>query len=450
MGIRKFVQLIFIIGIIIGGIWLVKEKFWYKPKASIVCSDCNIVLIEIDPLRADALSAYGNSRVITPAIDALAKNGFVFTQAYAVAPWTLPSAMSLMTGTYPSAHRITNKEQILSTKEELIPARLAPEIYTFAEHLKSNGYMTGGFAGGAALSASYGFSRGFDEYASGDAFDGLPAVVPPAINFIRMHQKEKFFVFIHGFDAHGQYVPSEGYNYWFTKDYTGKLTGSSQEQKLLREEGVTNGRIFLTQEDADFLRGIYDEKVVAADQMIRSVMSELRSLNLMGKTIIVFTSNHGDEFYEHGRIDHGMTLYDEVLHIPFIMTVPGMYQHKNIKTQVRNIDIVPTILDIIGYPPSSQFKEQLLGTSLVPAMLGIDMRLYLYAETDYRYATFKRAIRTWDAWKLITDEETQSKEVYNISNDPKEFENILSKDEGKEAELMGNLVRHMTAFGQKK
>lgn len=421
----------------------------------IACNDCNVVLIALDPLRADALSSYGNPRNTTPTLDALAKKGFLFTQAYAVAPWTLPSAMSLMTGTYPSVHRIINKELIPQGGQEevLVPARLAdaaPYITTVATNLKAQGYATGGFAGGAALSASYGFDQGFDVYKSGDAFNGLPTVLPEAIAFIRSHVSEKFFVFIHGFDVHGQYIPMGGYDRRFVSEYTGKLKGTTEEQKALREEGVVSGRIYLTPEDVAFLRSIYDEKVARADKVISSVINEIETLKLSEKTIVIVTSNHGDEFYEHGRIDHGMTLFDDVLHIPLIMVIPGTAGNIKIPTQVRNIDIIPTIFSLIGETPGPQFREQLRGMTLVPALTGKDLRLNVFAETSYRYATFQKAVRTWDQWKLVTDEEAQMKQLYDINKDPKELKDLFPGGGGKAAELIDVLYTHTLSLQQTK
>ena len=433
----------------------VRQVFFRGSGTQVQCKDCNILLVVIDPLRADALSAYGNPRNTTPSLDALAKKGYVFTRAYSVAPWTLPAAMSLMTGTYPSTHGVLNKELIpKDPKAEFIPARLsqtAPGITTLAQNLKSLGYVTGGFAGGAALSASYGFDKGFDEYASGDAFDGLPSVLPKAMEFIRKHRKEKMFLFIHGFDVHGQYIPPGGLDRRYVSDsYRGDLTGSTEEQKSLREEGVKNGKIFLTGEDVSFLRSIYDEKAARLDMSVQKIISEIESLQLSEKTIVIFTSNHGEEFYEHGRIDHGMTLFDEVLRIPLIMVIPGTAGNKQIPTQVSNIDIIPTIFSLIGKTPDPQFGNQLRGISLVPAFSGKDFRQNVFAETSYRYATFQKAVRTYDQWKLITDDESQVKQLYDINKDPKELEDIFSGSNPKASELIDALYTHRSSLQQTK
>lgn len=434
--------------IFVGVGWLLSARFT-NTEHPIVCKDCNIILISIDPLREDAVPLYKNDRLVTPWIGSLTESGFVFGQAYAVAPWTLPSAMSLMTGVYPSMHGIINKEHVSSDRNSPItPSRLsdsAPHLRTLAEDLKENGYVTGGFAGGAALSSTYGFDKGFDEYTSGDAFDGLPTSAPMAVDFIRKHRNEKMFVFIHGFDVHGQYIPTGGYERMFVRNYSGTLNGSTEEQKQFREEGVKNGRIFLTPDDAKFLRGLYDEKVVRLDEMIGVLIREIRAQKIADKTIIIFTSDHGDEFYEHGRIDHGMTLFDEVLHVPLYIVVPG-YSGRKIMSQVRNIDIAPTVLSLIGKEAHSDSSPKIAGVSLTPLMRGKVIPLDVFAETSYRYATFQKAVRTPDSWKLIIDEETQNKELFNIEKDPGELDDLTRREDEMESALLRKFIEFKNTY----
>lgn len=406
------------------------------PKKAALCKGCNILLIVLDPLRADAVGVH------TPTLTALAKRGYVFTNAMAVAPWTLPSAMSLMTGTYPSTHNIINKDLI--GNQSLIPASLAsasPSLRTLATELKESGYVTGAFVGGAALASSYGFDQGFDVYESDGNFMGLSERLPNALAFIRDHQKEKTFVTLHGFDVHGQYIPPGGLDRRFVSaSYTGKLNGSKEEQKTLREEGVTQGRVLLASQDVAFLRAIYDEKVERADSVIATLLKEYESLGLLDSTIIVISSHHGDEFYEHGRIDHGMTLYDEVLHIPLLIIIPGNKKDMRISDQVRNIDIPSTLFSLINYIPSSAFAAQTQGVSLLPLMEGKRLSLDIYPETEYRYATKQRGVRSWDGWKLISDEESSSRQLFNLREDPKETNNIYGRGFDKESELVSKLL----------
>jgi len=412
------------------------------------CQDCNVILIAIDPLRADGLHALGNPRSVTPTLDTLAKQGFLFTNAFAVSSWTLPSAMSVLTGTYPSVHKIINKELIGQTEQQgLVPADLrtaSPDISTLATIFKANGYITGGFAGGAALDPSFGFNEGFDTYSSTGEFEGLPTVVPKALDFIRSHTNDRMFILLHGFDTHGQYIPPGGLTKKFVDPlYHGTLTGSTEEQKALREDGVLQGETHLTPSDTQFLHAIYDEKIERADSQIATFLSAYRSLHIPRKTIFIFTSDHGEEFYEHGRIDHGMTLYDEVIHVPLIIVVPGATAGVRVQNQVRIIDIMPTVLALAGITPNAAVRSQMEGVSLVPTMHGVNQQLDVFAETAYRYATSLRSIRTWDGWKLIYDQETSTSHLFNMHTDLKELNNLTGTGNPMESKLMTKLVQYI-------
>lgn len=443
------------VGLIVGLTVFVAGLVWFLMGSSgrtvippTVCKDCNILLIVMDPLRKDALGSLGNARAATPVLDGLANGSYLFENAVTVAPWTLPSAMSLMTGVYPSTHGITNKDIVRGDgSRSMVPASLAkasPWLRTLAEELKAAGYATGGFAGGSALSMSYGFDKGFDVYESGEGFMGISDVSPKAIEFVRNHKQNKLFVMLHGFDVHGQYVPQGGYDKRYVSLlYDGKLTGTAEEQKKIREEGVMLGRTFLRPEDRDFLRAIYDEKVARMDAAVGEFLAAYAKEVPLNKTIIIFTSNHGDEFYEHGRIDHGMTLFDEVIRIPLFIRVPGNTQGKRMSSQVRNIDIAPTVFSLIGRKYSDGFGTQLQGTSLAPLISGKKMSLDAFPETAYRYATFQKSIRTADGWKLIMDEETQDKRLYQVGKDKTEQQDVYGKSGAVETKLLQLLLAHI-------
>ena len=398
----------------------------------IECQDCNIIFVSFDTLRAANVGFMGYKRDITPTLDKLAKQGFIFTNDISTASWTLPSTMSWFTGVYPSNHKVVNKYTVLKSGEEEITnlKKLSPNIKTLAEILKENGYRTGGFTGGAGVDREFGFNQGFEVYADDKVFAGLEESVPKALNWIKQHKNEKLFVFLHGYNIHGQYVPQGGFDHRFVDfTYKGKLTGSKEEQLELREQGVASGKIFLTQEDVRFLTALYDEKVQRADFEFSRFLNEYEKLGLMNKTVFIITSDHGEEFYEHGRIDHGMTLYDEVIHVPLLIKIPGITQKIKINFQVRNIDLMPTILDLIKVPIEENIKEQMRGVSLVPYMTGkINQNLDAFSETDYRYAVSLRSLRDTNNWKTILNLETNSSELYNLNIDPYE-KNDLSQSQ---------------------
>lgn len=412
------------------------------------CRDCNVLVIAIDPLRADSLPSMGGIRDNTPVLNALADKAYAFTNTIAASSWTLPSAMSFVTGVYPSVHGIINKDLVgVNGVSDLKPASLqetAPRLMSLVEVFRSHGYKTGGFAGGAALNASYGFDKGFDTYVSDGDFMGLASSSAQALDFVNDHADEKMFVFLHGFDVHGQYMPANGLDRRFVSSgYKGALTGSTQEQKEIREEGVRQGSVFITPEDAIFLRSIYDEKVSYMDAEIGRFLKAYENLTPERKTIIVFTSHHGEEFYEHGRIDHGMTLYDEVIRVPFILSIPGMDKKIRIDQQVRNIDILPTLLDIVGITAPGQVPENMGGTSLVPVMKGNNLALDAISETSYRYATFQTAIRSYDGWKLIYDREKQVKSLYQYAKDAAEKDNLFNEHEPAAQRLVNALLEYI-------
>jgi hypothetical protein len=273
------------VGLVVLSCSLFLGMFFRNSSSPVSCNDCNILVISIDPLRADALKSMGGIRDYTPTLDGLAKQGYAFTNAIAASSWTLPSAMSFMTGVYPSRHGILNKELLKdSPNEEIVPAVLsetAPQVTPLVSTLRRHGYATGGFAGGAALDPSYGFAEGFDTYESPGDFNDIASSSANALDFARANKHKKFFIFLHGFDVHGQYIPREGLDKRFVSSaYTGTLTGSASEQKELREQGVRQGSLYLTDADAMFLRAIYDEKISRLDQRVREFLDAYNALGI--------------------------------------------------------------------------------------------------------------------------------------------------------------------------
>ncbi|MCL4360436.1 sulfatase [Patescibacteria group bacterium] len=402
-----------------------------KPYRISPCQTCNVIIIDLDPLRPDHIGAYGYPKNTTPGIDAVAKRGIVFTNAVSSSSWTLPAVGSLLTGVYPSTHGVTNKYIILPSGKEQIANlhTLAPRIKTIADVFKADGYATAAFTGGAALNREFGFNEGFDVYTDKSNFGGFDSILPDALRWIGANKNKKLFIFLQAFDVHGQYVPKGGYDHRFVDfPYRGPLTGSAAEQKNLREEGLARGEIYLTRDDVRFLLALYDEKISRADQRITEFLRQYASLGLMGKTILIITSDHGDEFYEHGQIDHGHSLYDELVRIPLIIAMPGETGRVTLTDQVRNIDIMPTVLALVGIHPSQDVYKQFAGINLLPVINGSHIPLDAFSETEYRYATNLRSVRTPDGQKLITNFEDDTQELFNVATDKKEQKNLIRTD----------------------
>ena len=412
-------------------------------------SGYNVVFVSFDALQAKHTHSLGYFRKTTPLIDEFAKKGFLFTQAISQASWTLPASMSWFTSLYPSEHKMVNKYSQYSEDKKVFSNlnELSPDVITLAEILKKAGYATAAFTGDAGVSAKFGFGKGFDVYRDEEKFGGFEYSIPLAIQWISVNRNKKFMIFLHGYDMHGQYDSPGGYKKIFLDfDYKGKLKGGKEEQGRLREEGLNNGYIDLTDADVRFWRALYDEKIYDANQRFKVFVDELDKLGLLKKTIIILTSDHGTEFYEHRRFDHGFSLYDELIHVPLVIYLPGFKDKKIIQDQVRSIDLMPTILDLLKIETKDKVKNQMRGKSLLPLLNGEHMELDAFAETDYRLYAHKRAIRTADGWKFIYNLDNNKKELYNLQNDPEEKNNLINKEPRKAYELEQRLLRWLRSM----
>lgn len=393
--------------------------------------DYNIVLVSFDALQAAHVHSLGYPKEITPTIDAMASEGFNFTNAISVASWTVPASMTWFTGVYPSDHRVLNKYSLYDPPVEKISKlrELSPNIMTLAEVMKQNGYVTGGFTGDAGVGGVFGYNIGFDVYEDSVTFGDMDQSVPKALAWLKENKGRKFFLFLHGYDSHGQCIPQGGLDYRFVdKDYDGKYTGSKEEQEDLREEGLANGKVDLRSEDVKFWRAVYDEKINRADARFRKFLDGLKELGVLDKTVFVLTSDHGTEFYEHRRFDHGFSLYNELIHVPLIIRVPDRRDGKTVTGTVSSIDVMPTILDIMDVQVPDTVTRQLRGKTLVPVMNGATATGDVYSETDYRLYTYKRSITTQDGWKFIYTLESNGRELYNLKSDPRETMNLVDTE----------------------
>ena len=416
------------------------------------CKDCNIIFVSFDALQAKHVHNLGYFRNITPTIDDMASRGFNFKQTISASSWTVPSSMTWFTGVYPSQHKVLNKFSKYIEEEKILSnlKKLSPDIITLAEILKANSYANGGFTGDAGVSGFFGYNQGFDIYVdSSEPFAGLEVSSPKAVDWLKENKDKKFFLFLHGYDFHGQYEPSEGFDYRFVDaDYDWDYNGSREQQAILREKGLEQGYINMSEDDVEFWRAIYDEKIERADAKFAKFLEEVEKLGLMNKTIFVLTADHGTEFYEHKRFDHGFSLYDELIHVPLVIVLPNSIENRNIDNQVRSLDIMPTILDLLDIDVSRAVKNQMEGVSLVPLMKGDTLNLDAFVETDYRHYTYKRSIRTHDGWKLIYSLENGEKELYNIKEDSQELNNLIDENPEIVNELQQRLFKHLEKLGQ--
>lgn len=413
--------------------------------------DHNLVFVSFDALQAAHVGCLGYERDVTPTIDAVAEQAFNFRNNTSVSSWTVPASMTWFTGVYPSEHRMINKYAVFQPPVAKIAnlKDLSPDLVTLADVLKQNGYATGGFTGNAGVSGGFGYEQGFDEYYyEKGKFGRLDQSIPRALEWLKANQDKKFFLFLHGYDVHGQSTPPGGFDYRFVdKDYDRQYTGAELEQEILREEGLEMGQVKMRDKDVRFWRAIYDEKIQRADEKFKNFLAEFNKLGLSDKTIFVLTSDHGTEFYEHRRFDHGFTLYQELIHVPLIIQLPGQRTATPIDNRVSSIDVMPTVLDLLGIDPQDKVKHQMRGQSLVPAMQGSPVKKDIFSETNYREYTYKRSIIAPDGWKLIYTLELRTRELFDLTTDPGETKNLADANPNKADELERRLFAYFKSIG---
>lgn len=400
----------------------------------------NVILVCLDTLRADRV---GGSRRLTPELDRFAADSLNFTNAISQAAWTLPSIMTVFTSLYPHQHTLQNKYSVfLENHREL--ARLPDRFTTLGEVFRSNGYQTAAFTGGAGVGGAFGFARGFEVYSDSTPFAGTDATYPRALDWIANNRGRRFFLFVHGYDVHGQYRELESQTGRFADpDYSGPYRGSREEFLELRMKTIEGKTIAMGKTDVRIWTNRYDEQVRRADERFGRFLKKLREdRKLMRRTVIAVFSDHGEQFYEHGGFDHGMNLYDETIRVPLILFVPGR-KGRRIASQVRLIDVMPSLLELAGLRTDAGLKKQMKGTSLVPLMDGERLELDAFAETEFLLHSFQRALRTHDGWKLIYDAMNEERRLFHIASDPGERRDLFKNRPKRAAEMESRLLRWM-------
>jgi len=305
-----------------------------------------ILLIVVDTLRADALGCYGYERPTSPNIDRLAESGALFLQARAQSPWTLPSVATILTGLYPRQHGAVR------VGRDFYP--LASAARTLAEILRDEGFTTGAFVNTQFGYAPFQIGQGFDTYsvekgARNSGIRDASATAALAASWIDEHANEDFLLLVHFFDPHLKYEAPEEYRRRFVRDpsYNGEYTeawGDEEELDAVLEGDIRPGRA-----DRNHLRDLYDAEVAYTDAAVGVILHQLGDSGIRNETLVVFTADHGEEFWEHGGFEHGHAFYDEVIRVPLIISRPGrLPAGATAEASVGHIDVFPTVLEAVG------------------------------------------------------------------------------------------------------
>lgn len=386
----------------------------------------NLILIALEPLGANHLRTYGYGKNTAPALERFAKSAFVFKQAISSSSWTLPSFMTWFTSLHPSQHRIVNKYEILGENKLRIARldRVSPETVTLTQVLKNNGYSTGAFTGGAAVSGQFGFDIGFDKYWTTKDFGGLADVLPPAQRWVEKHDHDKFFLFVQGFDVHGRFESDISNKAALTNPpYPGRLKGTVEEYWQMRNAHLEGRDLNLSEEDILFLSAVYDAKIRDMDEHLGRFFHWLEKNEWFDRTIVVISSGSGNSFGEYGRFDHGLSLYDEVIRVPLIIRIPDRTGGE-INSQVRTLDLMPTLVHLLGLKTDEKTEGQMKGVNFVPLINGHEMKLDAFSETDYLMSVFLRSLRTSNGFKYIYSMDSGAGRLFNLNSDQHELNDI--------------------------
>ncbi len=404
-------------------------------------SQPNIVLIVVDTLRADHVGSYGQSRPTSPSIDALAAGAIRFERAYSSAPWTKPSVASMFTGLQPSSHTVIHLER-----------NLPESAVTLAERLRDAGYATGAVVSHDLIGSAFGFDQGFSHFfedqARGHRHVSTGAVTQQAEDLLDTLRAERapFFLFVHYFDPHFAYLRHPEYGF-----------AGERPRRIDWKRGIGGLRVLDPPPDAAeiaYLESAYDEEIRYTDAGIGRLLDRLRARNLFDDALIVVTSDHGEEFYEHGWLGHTIGVTEELVRVPLVIRVPGgMGGGSVVKEPVSLVSLSATVLDIAGIAvPGGTFQADSL-THLwsvsekhesPPVFIEVDFEgQFMSALLSDRFKPKHELAVIRGGHKLVMNKRTGDVALYDVVRDPTEDHDIAAREPTLTAELLASAKRKL-------
>ncbi|MBW2535539.1 MAG: sulfatase, partial [Deltaproteobacteria bacterium] len=391
-----------------------------------------VVVVLIDTLRADRLASYNpETRVRTDHLDRLAKEAVLFERCTTPENWTKPAIASLLSGLYPETHRTKGDRDTL-------PA----SVVMASEHFRELGFATAGFVANGYVSGKFGFEEGWGtwtNYVREGKRNRAQFVVDDAVAWLgRRPAGKPFFLYVHTIDPHVPYIPPK--DYWREYDpapYNGPVS-PTQTAKLL--EQVKTGKVKLNERDKIRLEALYDGEITYHDDHLARLYEALDRAGLLDDTLLVVTSDHGEEFFEHGSVGHGHSLYEELLHVPLYVRLPGAAAGQGIRVphEVSLTDVLPTACEVAGV----ECPDGVEGRSLVPLLEGavtdrwpsVGFSDFLVGQRAARMGRYKLIYRGLNPY------------LYDLETDPRETEDLREKLPVAYAALRDALGRHQRRF----
>lgn len=369
----------------------------------------NLVLVVIDTLRADRVGVYGADRATTPAIDSFARDAVRFERAYSSAPWTQPAMASIFTAVHPSGHGLVH-----------LGGRIPSPLPTLPEVLQRQGFATGAVVSHVLVGRRYGFARGFDSFdeteSGGHEAISTPGVTKRAIAMLDdlARNGQRFFLLVHYFDPHYSYHHHEEIG--FAAPRVGRIQGGEPIEFLRWIQQR------MTPEELSHLRALYDEEVRFTDDGLNRLLAALEQTGRMQDTVIVVTSDHGEEFLERTRIGHAASVYEELIRVPLIVRTPGV-AGRVVEWPASTAALAPTLLEILGLSGS---ELRATTASFAPLMLGKteEGAPLVFSETQW-FAQKRAAVGV--RYKLIRDQATGNVELYDLVDDREELRDLSSE-----------------------
>ncbi len=380
----------------------------------------NVLIYLVDTLRADKVGPYGSPRPVTPYLDALAAEGTVFENAVAQSSWTRASTASLLTGLWPRRHGANRRRDSLSE-----------DAVTLAELLGEAGYRTLAVVGNPNVARTFGFGQGFDDFRFLGKRNDSHRVNEALEDWLDELEDDPrpFFLYVHAIDPHDPYKPAQEFRERFAPEVPARFAHRSHE--ILRD--LRLGRVEVTPQVIERLLALYDGEIAANDHYFGLLLQELRDRGLDRDTVVVFVSDHGEEFYDRGGWTHGRTLNAESVRVPLVIRFPGVAQGRRVEPTVQQVDVVPTLLSYLGLPVPAGLD----GDDLMPWLRDEEggpqpeRPVFLYLELDQVRRSQRETVRVaviegeWKYVRALEGPDAGLRELYRWREDPCERNNLV-------------------------
>lgn len=382
----------------------------------------NVLILCVDALRADHLGCYGYDRKTSPHLDRFARDTLVFEKAQTPCSWTLPATASILTGLYPNTHGVLGQG-----REYLVDG-----VTTLAEYLAWQGVTTAAFSANDIVCSAINFDQGFELF--DEILECAEGVNADLFAWLEERGPFQFFGYVHYMEPHSPYSAPGAFRQHFDPDYVEKRDFSGPLPERWRRGLIEKE---FTPDEFQHLVNLYDSEVYYWDLQFQCLLEMLESLSLRDKTIVIVTADHGEEFFEHDGLGHGITLYNECLQVPFIIGDPRMKQGLRVPDYAEITALFDTVTEMMGLtPPGFTQVKSLFPLNNLPRR---PMRLYAATESHLQGMMTRRASLIEPPMKLIVSLLEEESELYDLSVDPGEKRNLASK-KPEEAERMKTKV----------